>query len=107
MTLRSIMVCERHGWTNPNVEGKILRKLVKRLNKLIEKPLVLTIRHTDEDGELMSEPEQITRSIGNHIDHVVKIAHCISQVAQAKNSMAKTGEMQKDIDKIKDHLGIK
>ena len=74
---------------------------------MITKPLELTIKHEDEDGELMSEPEQIERFIGNHFDKVIKAAHCITQMAQAKSSLAKTNVMQDDIDKIKDHLGLK
>ena len=100
------MVGNRNGWVDPNVEGKILRRLVKRLNKMIEKPLVVTIVEDEDDPNIPSKAEQIERVIGNHVDRVVKISHCIAQVAQAKNGMAKTGEMQKDIEKIKDHLGL-
>lgn len=94
------------GWIDPNYEGKLLRKFIKKLDKLMNKPLELTVRHEDEDGEL-SEPEQIERFVGNHVDRVIKIIRCAAQASQAKNSLAKTGEMQKDIDRIKDHLGIK
>lgn len=68
-------------WTSPDYEGKVLRKLVRKLNLLLK-------------GDIS-------------LDELIKLSHCISQVAQAKNSLAKTSEMQKDIDKIKDHLGIK
>lgn len=68
-------------WTSPDYEGKILRKLVRKLNLLLKTDISL--------------------------DELIKLSHCISQVSQAKNSLAKTSEMQKDIDRIKDHLGIK
>ena len=74
---------------------------------MITKPLELTIKYEDKDGNPINEPEQIERFIGNHFDRVIKAAHCITQLAQAKSSLAKTNVMQDDIDEIKDHLGLK
>lgn len=74
---------------------------------MITKPLELTIKYEDKDGNPINESEQIERFIGNHFDKVIKAAHCITQMAQAKSSLAKTNVMQKDIDEIKDHLGLK
>jgi len=98
------MASNNKGWVDPNYEGKLLRKFIKKLDKLMNKPLIITI---DTDDKAPTENEQIERFVGNHVDRVIKIIHCASQAAQAKNSLAKTGPMQKDIDKIKDHLGIK
>ena len=91
------------GWVDPNYEGKLLRKFIKKLDKLMNKPLVLTIDNSEESP---TEEIQIERFVGNHVDRVIKIIHCASQAAQAKNSLAKTGDMQKDINMLKDHLGL-
>ena len=71
---------------------------------MITKPLVITIIDSEEEGD---KETQIEKFIGNHFDRVIKAAHCITQLAQAKSSLAKTNVMQDDIDKIKDHLGLK
>ena len=73
---------------------------------MITKSLVLTIIEPEEEGDADKET-QIEKFIGNHFDKVIKAAHCITQMAQAKSSLAKTNVMQKDIDDIKDHLGLK
>lgn len=67
------------------------------------RPLVITIIESEEGDK----ETQIEKFIGNHFDRVIKAAHCITQLAQAKSSLAKTNVMQDDIDKIKDHLGLK
>ncbi len=72
---------------------------------MITKPLVITIIEPEEGVD--DKETQIERFIGNHFDRVIKAAHCITQMAQAKSSLAKTNVMQDDIDKIKDHLGLK
>ena len=71
---------------------------------MITQPLVITIIDSEEEGD---KETQIEKFIGNHFDRVIKAAHCITQLAQAKSSLAKTNVMQDDIDKIKDHLGLK
>ena len=98
----------RKSWVDPNVEGKILRKLIKKVDKLLDKGLVVTIIDVDDEDnpDGLSKEQQVTKAVGNHFDKIIKGAHCIAQVSMAKNSMAKTSEMQKDIDMIKDHLGI-
>ena len=95
------------GWVDPNYEGKVLRKLIKKVVKMLEKGVTVTVIDPDEHPEGLGKEAQVTHAIGEHYDKVIKGIHCISQAAMSKNSLAKSGEMQKDIDMIKDHLGIK
>jgi len=70
----------KNNWTDASVEGKILRKIFKKLSYLFNE--------TD------------------NINDKARLSHAMLQVAIAKNNLVKTNDMQQDIEKIKEKLGL-
>jgi len=76
------MAGSKTGWADANLEGKALRKILKKIDRILE---------TEKSD----------------IDAITKLAHCYFQGVAIKNSLAKTNELEKRLDKIENSLGIK
>ena len=69
------------NWVDSSFEGRKLRSIFKNLYKESTKT---------ED-----------------IDKLVRLGHAMSQIALAKNSLAKTNELQKRLEEVEEKLGLK
>lgn len=76
------MTGSKTGWTDPNLEGKALRKILKKIDKKLEAKTL-------------------------DIDELTKLAHCYFQGVAVKNSLAKTTHLEDRLEKIETELGIK
>lgn len=77
------MVGSKNGWADATREGKLLRRLVNQLAKIWK---------MEKDMD---------------VDKFIKLAHCIANIALAKNRLAEGTKLRKDVDEIMAKLGMK